>query len=834
MFLRLKLGLLTFGLLLTVAARSQEQGPEVEHYLAPPEVITIGVMEFKGVGLPQETADVIADVIAEHITKLGDVRVVSKADITALLNLEKQRRLAGCTDRECFAEVAGALGMPWMVTGSVSILGKSAILNLKLIDVRSAYVAGRATRRIQGDVEDLLYEVPGAVEALFEKVGDRFGFALGAHEVKSASKHRQSIFWSPSSVTVFTREDIRYAGVTRLADLLRRVPGFDIYQMKSSWPLVGARALTDESNNLVLVLVDGRETLVELAGFTIWTGLAIDLEEVERIEVIRGPGSTLYGANAFAGIINITTVAEKPQSTADVFIKGGEFNNYRLYGRARQGWELGDGWLSFNLSTGGWGKHSVSDPSDMILAVPLRIHSCLRYHETTDLDLSLHAGYAMGDGVFFVHVGDMRIANASTLWSMAKAAFSLGDKARLKMQFYHIRFKTSFYYRTEFYAYDIWVADLPDLLGITSTLDGQVQLDLEIFDDLNFVGGFNARYSFMSGENFYVTDDDELRLAVFAHLQWALWENLQLTGGLRLDASKAIDEFKYMLSPRAVAVLRPWEKHAFRLGYALAFRKPSFYENRIHFEVDNFNPAVPEVVDKMKTSLGNEELVNERVHSFEAGWQARLVEDRLKLSLDLFYNIYQDVIYFESDIKERLGVPDIANSIFHFENQKDDIHAVGGEVEVGWKIGDAWRVWANLGLRKVTDAETDEDLPGEPHCRINFGGRYLPSDGWVLDLSMHYVSAYKMPLRDPTDPMAEPELMSLGGNLLLLVRAAYRVKLNETSEVETGLFIRTPLGGPFREYAGVEMPLTPRTDTLADFGGEKLVRLLSLYLRGSF
>ncbi len=655
---------------------------------------------------------------------------------------------------------------------------------------------------------------------------------MAADEVESSSKRRQSIFWSPSAVTVFTREDIRYAGITRIADLLRRVPGFDVYQMKGSWPLVGARALTDEANNLVLVLVDGRETLVEFAGFTIWTGLAIDLEEVERIEVIRGPGSTLYGANAFAGIINITTVAEKPESTADVFIKGGEIGNYRLYGRARRGWDLGEGRLSFNLSAGAWGKHSVSDRSDWVLDVPFRTHGFLRYQQGRELDLSLHAGWVGGDGVFFVHMGDMRIGDATTLWSMAKAAFSLGDKARLKAQFYHVRFKTDFDYRSEFYAYDMWVADIPDLMGITNTLDGQVQLDLEILEDLDFTGGLNARYTFMSDENMYVIDDDELRMAAFAHLQWILWEKLQLTGGLRLDAAKPRDDFKLMLSPRAVAVLRPWERHSFRLGYALAFRKPSFYESRIHIDVYNY--AFPEVVDKMKESLGNEDLVNERVHSFEAGWQARLFDEQLQLSVDLFYNVYQNAIYFESEIKERFGAPDITNSIFRFENQEDDIHAVGGEAEVVWNFGAAWRAWANFGLRKVTDAETDQDLPGEPRWRLNFGGRYLPTAGWVLDLSVHYTSAYQMPLRDPTDPMAEPELMPLGENLLLLGRAAYRLKLGETAEVEAGLLIRTPLGQPFREYAGVEMPLAPRTDTLADFGGEYLTRRVIFYLRGMF
>ena len=71
---------------------------------------------------------------------------------------------------------------------------------------------------------------------------------ISAQEVLSASKHRQSIFWSPSAVTVLTREDIRDSGAQTFQDLLRRVPGFDVYEMKPSFPIVGARALTDDSN----------------------------------------------------------------------------------------------------------------------------------------------------------------------------------------------------------------------------------------------------------------------------------------------------------------------------------------------------------------------------------------------------------------------------------------------------------------------------------------------------------------------------------------------------------------------------------------------------------
>ena len=85
--------------------------------------------------------------------------------------------------------------------------------------------------------------------------------------VFTASKHQQSIFWSPAAVTIFTRDDMRSSRDNTLPDLLRRVPGFDVYALKPAYQAVGARALTDDSNNLVPVLVDGQVQLdLELGG----------------------------------------------------------------------------------------------------------------------------------------------------------------------------------------------------------------------------------------------------------------------------------------------------------------------------------------------------------------------------------------------------------------------------------------------------------------------------------------------------------------------------------------------------------------------------------------
>jgi iron complex outermembrane receptor protein len=654
---------------------------------------------------------------------------------------------------------------------------------------------------------------------------------IKADEVESASKHRQSIFWSPSSITVLTKEDIRSSGATNFTDLLRRVPGFDIYDLKPSYPLVGARALTESSNNLVLVLIDGREALVELLGISLWAALTVVPDEVERIEVIRGPGSTLYGANAFAAVVNITTVTDRPQTGADVSITGAEIGVYRLFARARGAAALGEGTLTYSAGLVSEERLSPSDRRDAALALGVRSHGYVRYQKGREMDLSLHMGVTEGKGIIYLHIGDMRLLSAVFHWELGRARFSLGENTELKFEVYHSRYNGNFQHRSRFRAFDIWIADLPVIPLETNTIDTKVQFDWNIADSLLLIGGGNLRYDVLDTEKLVVSDKDELRGAGFVQLQWSPWEVMQLTGGLRFDVNS---ETEAALSPRAVTVYRPFENHAFRLGYGLAFRKPASFESRVHALIEEYNPATPEVVDIMAEQFGNEDLVNEKVHSIEAGWRGRFLDGSLNASLDLFFNLYQDTIFFNIDVAlNQFGLPDIGSSTFQFENEKADISALGGEADLVWHLDDNWTVWGNLGLRRVTD-EDGEAVPSEPVLRANLGGRYLPASGISIDIALHYVSSYEMPLMDPENVLNTPTLFPLGNNILAIGRVGYRVALDETRSMEAGLAIRTPLGTPFREYPGVPMPAVIQIDTTSDFGGEMLPRMVSFYFRGSF
>lgn len=663
---------------------------------------------------------------------------------------------------------------------------------------------------------------------------DEFAFLeeeLHIDEVMSASKHRQPILWSPSTITLINKEDIRSSGATSLVDLLRRVPGFDVYDLKPAFPLVGARALTDDSSNLVLLLVDGREALVELAGFPLWAMQPFDIEEIERIEVIRGPGSTMYGANAFAAVVSVTTISEREGLSGDTYISGGETGHLRHFGRVRGASRVGGGIISFSAGLGTEGINSSSSRMVDAKSIPLRSHGYVRYREGTSLDISLHAGHMQGSGIMYMHVGDLLGTDMLDHHVMGQAAAELGERVKLKTQLYHTRFYSKYHYRFGIRGYGVWVGDVPDFYIDTNTVDGQAQLDIQALQSLLIIGGMNLRYTTMTSDNVIPRNIAETRGAGFLNVQWELWEKMQLTSGFRLDFNSETD---MVVSPRAAIVFLPNPRQAVRLGYGLAFRKPSFVESRMHFKMNRYNPAFPEVVDKLAEQFGNENLDNEMVHSIEASWRERFPLYKLEICLDLFFNLYRDTVMFKMEMPLNMGVPDIPGSTLQFVNEGTDANAFGTEMSLDWKPVEELFIWANLGLRMVVDNATGEHLSSEPILRVNLGFRLDLGEGPFMDMALHYVSLYQMQLMNVNDPFQGGKPIEAGDAALLIGRLGYRLKQAGYHSLEAGMTFRTPLGSDFREFPGAPVSSLPETGTKSDFGGEMLIRHLALYVRGSF
>ena len=125
--------------------------------------------------------------------------------------------------------------------------------------------------------------------------------------VTSVSKKERDILKTPAAIYVLTQEDIRRSGATNIPDLLRLVPGVDVAQIDANSWAISIRGFNNRLANKVLVLIDGRTVYTPVTSGVYWDQLDVPLADIDRIEVIRGPGGTVWGANAVNGVINILT-----------------------------------------------------------------------------------------------------------------------------------------------------------------------------------------------------------------------------------------------------------------------------------------------------------------------------------------------------------------------------------------------------------------------------------------------------------------------------------------------------------------------------------------------
>ena len=144
----------------------------------------------------------------------------------------------------------------------------------------------------------------GAVNVGAAKTEDVF-----EESVVTASKGAQSPLDAPNSTSIITEQDIHLSGIIKIPELLRRLAGVDIMEDTGGQTDVSLRGFNQRLSNRVIILIDGRAIFADLLGATFWQTLPIGVEDIERIEVVRGPGSALYGADAMNGVINIITKA---------------------------------------------------------------------------------------------------------------------------------------------------------------------------------------------------------------------------------------------------------------------------------------------------------------------------------------------------------------------------------------------------------------------------------------------------------------------------------------------------------------------------------------------
>ena len=184
-----------------------------------------------------------------------------------------------------------------------------------------------------------LMRIPSWSQATLKDLGDKSIEDLMNIEITSASKTEQKLSRTASAVFVITAEDIRQSNATNIPDLLRMVPGIDVAQINANTWAISARGLNSRFSNELLVMLDGRSVYTPTFGGVFWDVLDLPLEDIERIEVIRGPGASVWATNAVNGVINIIT--QKASDTPGAMVVAGGGTADQGFGTLQYGGNIG-------------------------------------------------------------------------------------------------------------------------------------------------------------------------------------------------------------------------------------------------------------------------------------------------------------------------------------------------------------------------------------------------------------------------------------------------------------------------------------------------------------
>jgi iron complex outermembrane receptor protein len=644
--------------------------------------------------------------------------------------------------------------------------------------------------------------------------------------VYAAAKHEQDIAESPSAISVITREQIENTHCTDVTCLLRQLPEVDVQWILPMSASVGARALTDAAGDKALVMINGREINDEVIGAVYWGNLTVHMEEIERIEVIRGPGSALYGANAHSLVVSIIT-RKTTGNAAEVFLGSGERDRSSLHMRLDR--KFGNFHLTLSGGVDTSGNWRIQDLRDRQLG---RARLQLDY-ETEASTSTLEAGFSLGDGKMYTALAPTWVENALIGYVLLSHR---RDTLRAQLSLNMINADN--YWDLPLYIGDIKLGEPPEVIDAFSTsLDGEVQANWSPFEGNLWITGCNYRWITMISD----ANDPGLihqhRLGLFLHNEQRLLEDLVLTLGVRFDYNNITP---FTISPRLAGVWKFAEDQYLRVAVGQAFRKPSFFNTSIHIRGFKVEPGFEGMREFFRQNIGNDDLDNESITTAEAGYRGRFLHKRLFTEAVIFYNRYRDSIAMQNNmIMDELGVPDLANSEMFFDNAGREVDSLGGSVSATWQITRALRVHVNYTYRYswyVSDpgmaaAEPDEigkgdRVPWEPAHLVNLWFHYLAEGGLRFGAALHGRSS------STTTRLAHGGLFDDYVNIDNPARlfpsafVSWRARIN-TGWVELGVRAYNFFHVGFRD----NMAVTRRDGS--ELGGQLIGRRIFVFLRGA-
>ena len=469
-------------------------------------------------------------------------------------------------------------------------------------------------------------------------------------EVTTTTKGPESAFRTPAAVYVITGEDIARSGVTTIPDALRLAPGVEVAQIDSSKWSVGIRGFGSRLSRSVLVLIDGRTVYTTLLAGTYWEVQDTVLEDVDRIEVIRGPGGTIWGPNAVNGVINIITKAAKDTRGEMVSVGGG--NVAQGFVNVRHGGGNGKG---FNYRV--YGKTFERGPMD--------------HPDAANFDdwRSAQGGFRMDwqhrDRDAFTVQGDLYIQEGGerVVATSYTAPFSRTIDAIAQLSGGNIlgRWTRTFNAGNDIQVqayYDRTNRHEPNFGELRNTFDADFTQHVKAGGRNSFTWGLGARFSHgndiqvVSGLTFSPSERTDKLLTAFVQDEIAIVDRrLALTLGTKLLHTNFTG---FAAEPSARLLWTPSEKTSFWAAITHAVRTPSDAER--DFFLSGFIGLAPDGTPFFARFNANRNFVPEQLEGYELGYR-QLFTKKLLVDVATYYNHYRDL--FSQEIT---GAPFIENT----------------------------------------------------------------------------------------------------------------------------------------------------------------------------
>jgi iron complex outermembrane receptor protein len=617
--------------------------------------------------------------------------------------------------------------------------------------------------------------------------------------VVTASRSEQQLVNAPAAVSLVTAQTIENSPATNIGDLLRSVPGVNVMQTSARDINITTRGATGTLSTSQLALVDGRSVYLDFFGMVMWDLVPTSPNDIRQIEVIRGPASAIWGANAMAGVVNVITKTPREmaaQGGTSLIVGVGAFNRSvpgldqdsgsLLYVNGSHAEAVNDRW-AFKLSAGYYTQDPLPRPVGTIqntFGTPYppftnQGTSQPKFDGRVDYDIagggtvSFSGGVAGTEGLIYSGLGPFDISSDSRMTYLT-TRYRRGGR--------RIAFFTNLL--------DGNAANLlaRDLSGQPLPLDFNTKtFDIEASD----VRSIGTSHVLTYGGNFRhntfdislaPAGDDRNEGGVFLQDEIFLGEHFRWVVGGRVDRFSSIDD--PVFSPRTTFMIKPDAAQTFRISYNKAFRAPSYINNHIQTSILNevnlgaVSPAFARFIFPI-AAVGNPSLEQERMTAYELGYTG-VIRSRATVTASVYWNITDEGIYFMPDrfytaaapppglppvvvgILASLNPPVLLPSRFTYLNV-GRVKDKGVELGIDAPLNRYVNVFANYSYQAMPVAErlpagvTIADINWPPQNRVNAGFDFSYSR-FLGNMAVNYTdSAYWQDVLDAryagtTDP----------------------------------------------------------------------------------